>query len=389
MPAEFFQLNDTASIRMVFQRLCRSGGDITMKVEGRDWTFPIFEEVEGRILVGITGAERTKWNMNVGDHYRMTVFDRGRKFQGTVEVADFGQLEGSDCVHLEQPRMLKGRDYRGLSDFLPEKPLGAVFTSPSMDFCDARIRALGQDGLMLPLYGSGAVKDGQLKLDTPTTMELNMDLDNKFVLKAVCDTMEEGVVGIRFTEKHDSPVLKAYRMWLNDAMIAQDRKDRELFQSRGVRADRSKGEVVKAGPTLQVLSDRDPLVLVISEPSFSIRMAEAVGRKFGVAGLDFARGEVRPLVKSLGVEGTGWGRVKLVVVHQRLRAMSGMELAGKLIKDERCSVPVLVAGPEEDAVLKRNRALGLGAVDFLPVDPFRILAVIQALDQTLKLFYPS
>ncbi len=389
MTVEFFQIDDTASIRMVFQRLCRAGGDITLKVEGRDWTFPIFEEVEGRILAGITAAERAKWNMNVGDHYPMTVFDRGRKFQGTVEVADFGRLEGSDCVHLEQPRMLKGRDYRGLSDFVPERPLTAVFTSPAMDFCDARIRALGQDGLLLPLYGTGAVKDGQLKLDTPTTLELNLDLDNRFVLKAVCDTLEEGAAGIRFTEKHDAPVLKAYRLWLNDARVAQDRKDRELFQSRGVRAERGKGEAVKAGPTLQVLSDRDPLVLVIGEPPFSARMAEAVGRKFGVAGLDFARGEVRPLVKPLGVEGADWGRVKLVVVHQRLRSMSGMELAGKLIKDEGCPVPVLVAGPEEDAPLKRNRALGLGAVDFLPVEPFRILAVIQALDQTLRMFYPS
>ena len=66
-----------------------------------------------------------------------------------------------------------------------------------------------------------------------------------------------------------------------------------------------------------------------------------------------------------------------------------MELAARLIKDEACPLPLLVAGPEEDAQIKRNRALALGAVDFLPVDPFRILAVIQALDQTLKVFYAS
>ncbi len=390
MPADYFQLDDAAAIRMVFQRLCRAGGDISLKIDGKDWSFPIFEEIEGRIIVGITGPERAKWNMDIGDHYRVTVFDRGRKCQGTVEVADFGQLDGSDCVHLEQPRMLKGRDYRGLGEFVPEKTFRAVFTSPSMDFCDARIRAMGADGLQLPLYGTGAVKDGQLKLDTPTTMELSMDLGAKFVLKAVCDTMEEGVVGIRFTEKPDSTVLREYRLWLTDAMIAQDRKDRELFQTRGMRADRTaKGDALKAGPTLQVLVDKDPLILVISEPPFSQRMSEAVGRKFGVAGLDFARGEVRPLLKPLGVEGPGWGRVKLVVVHQRLRAMSGMELAGKLIKDEGCPLPLLVAGPEEDAPLKRNRALALGAMDFMTVDPFKILSVIQALDQAYKVFYAS
>jgi CheY-like chemotaxis protein len=387
MPAEFFQLNETSEIRMVFQRLCRTGGDIHLAIEGKDMAFPIFEEVEGRILVGITGPERAKWNMNIGDHYRMTVLDRGRKCQGTVEVADFGQLDGSDCVHLEQPRFLKGRDYRGMADFLPEKPFRAVFTSPSMDFCEARIKAMGTDGLQLPLYGSGAVKDGQLKLDTATTMELSMDLDHKFVLAAMVETMEEGVVGIRFTEKGESLALRNYRLWLTDARINQDRKDRELFQTRGLRADRtSKGEVVKSGPTLQVLSDKDPLVLVISEPSFSVRMAEAVGRKFGVAGLDFARGEVRPLLKTLGVEGQDWGRIKLVLVHQRLRAMSGMELAGKLIKEEGCPLPLLVGGIDEDVQLKRNRALALGAVDYLVVEPFKILSVIQALDQTLKAF---
>ena len=198
---------------------------------------------------------------------------------------------------------------------------------------------------------------------------------------------QAGVVTL--TGKADSQALRNYRLWLTDAMIIQDRKDRELFQNGGVRAVRTKIEPIKTGPTLQLLSDRDPLVLVISEPPFSVRMAEAVGRKFGVAGLDFARGEVRPLLKSLGVEGNGWGRIRLVLVHQRLRSMSGMELAAKLIKEEGCPLPLLVAGPEEDALVKRNRALALGAVDFLPVDPFRILAVIQALDQTLKTFYAS
>jgi CheY-like chemotaxis protein len=154
-----------------------------------------------------------------------------------------------------------------------------------------------------------------------------------------------------------------------------------------MRANRAKSDVKQAGPTLQVLVDKDPLLLVIGEPPFSQRMAEAVGRKFGVAGCDYARGEVRPLLGSLGVAGADWGRVRLVVVHHRLRAMSGMELTGKLIKEEGCTLPVLVAGTEEDLDLKRKRALALGALDFLVVDPFRILSVIQVLDQAYKAFY--
>ncbi|HLO67422.1 MAG TPA: hypothetical protein VK188_10420 [Holophaga sp.] len=387
MAADHFQIDDTATIRMVFQRLCRAGGDISMRVEGREWSFPIFEEVEGRIVVGMTSQERTKWNVNVGDHFRMTVFDRGRKFQGTVEVADFGQQDGSDCIYLEQPRVLKGRDFRGLADFVPEKPFKAVFTSPAMDFCDARIKAMGQDGIQLPLYGSGAVKEGQLKPDTPTTLELAMDLGTKFVLPAVCDSMEEGVAGLRFTVKGDSPVLRDYRLWLTDAMIAQDRKDRELFQVRGMRAVRDAGSVRRASPTLQVWVEKDPLVLVVGEPPFTQRMGEVLGRRFGVAGLDYARGDFKGLLQPLGVEGADWGRVRMMIVHQRLKSMSGMEVAGKLLKDETLPFPVIMAGTEEDAPLKRNRALGIGALDFVIVDPMKILAVIQAVDQAWKAFY--
>ncbi|OQA30610.1 MAG: hypothetical protein BWY56_02474 [Acidobacteria bacterium ADurb.Bin340] len=49
-------------------------------------------------------------------------------------------------------------------------------------------------------------------------------------------------------------------------------------------------------------------------------------------------------------------------------------------------MPILVAGPEEDLELKRLRAVEAGAVDFLAVEPFRILRVLQQLDQLLKLF---
>ncbi|BDU75593.1 response regulator [Mesoterricola sediminis] len=384
MPSDFFQLDDAATIRMVFQRLCRAGGEISMRVEGREWSFPIFEEVEGRIVVGITSQERTRWNMRVGDHYRMTVFDRGRKFQGTVEIADFGVQDGSECAFIEQPRVLKGRDYRGVADFVPEKLFKAVFTSPSMDFCDARIRAMGGEGVQLPLYGTGAVKEGQLKPDTPTTLELSLDLEAKFVLAAMCDSMEEGVACLRFREKPDAQVLRDYRLWLNEAMIAQDRKDRELFQSRGIRADRSAGGVKRSAPTLQVLVEKDPLVLVVGEPPFSQRLGEALGRKYGVAGLDYARGEFKGLLGPLGVEGAAWGRVRLVIVHQRLRAMSGMELASRLLKDGPLPVPLLVAGTEEDAPLKRARAQAMGAADFVVVDPFRILSVLQSVDQAYR-----
>jgi PleD family two-component response regulator len=56
------------------------------------------------------------------------------------------------------------------------------------------------------------------------------------------------------------------------------------------------------------------------------------------------------------------------------------------VEQERCPVPVLLAGTEEDVEVKRTRAMAAGAVDYVPVEPFRILSVLRKLDETIKLF---
>lgn len=88
----------------------------------------------------------------------------------------------------------------------------------------------------------------------------------------------------------------------------------------------------------------------------------------------------------LGGGDSGWGRFKLLLVHQRLRLSSGLELTRQLTQDEGCPLPILLAGTEEDVGLKRNRAIAAGAVDFISVDPFRILAVMRSIEETLALF---
>ena len=76
----------------------------------------------------------------------------------------------------------------------------------------------------------------------------------------------------------------------------------------------------------------------------------------------------------------------MLLINQRLRLTSGLELTRQLTQAEGCPLPILMAGTEEDAALKRNRAVAAGAVDFIPVEPFRILAVMRALEGTLSLF---
>ncbi len=133
--------------------------------------------------------------------------------------------------------------------------------------------------------------------------------------------------------------------------------------------------------------DRDPAILILTErEDFARRMAEALGRKFGVLSLDYIKGSLRPLLLGPEAPGNGWGRARLIVIHNHLRLVSPLELSRQVVEQEKCPLPVLLAGTEEDVDLKRNRALAAGAVDYVPVEPFRILAVLRKLDETLKLF---
>ena len=49
-------------------------------------------------------------------------------------------------------------------------------------------------------------------------------------------------------------------------------------------------------------------------------------------------------------------------------------------------LPILIAGSDDEADLKRNRAVAAGAIDHLIVEPFHVLSVLRTLDDTLKLF---
>jgi CheY-like chemotaxis protein len=133
--------------------------------------------------------------------------------------------------------------------------------------------------------------------------------------------------------------------------------------------------------------DRDPLVLVLAEgEAFPARLAEAVGRKFGVLSLDPGPGPLRPALSEWVGDEQGWGRIKLVLIYHHLRSGTTLERCRRLVQDEACPLPILMAGTEEEADLKRNRAVAAGAVDYMVIEPFHVLTVIRTLDQTFKLF---
>jgi len=95
---------------------------------------------------------------------------------------------------------------------------------------------------------------------------------------------------------------------------------------------------------------------------------------------------VKAQLKAIEGESGGWGRIRLVLIHNQLRLASPLELCRQLVEQEGCPIPIVLAGTEEDEAKKRHHALAVGAVDYVAVEPFRILTILRKLDDTLRLF---
>ncbi len=379
-------LEDPEDIRRVFQRICRSGGGVRLKFGAFEQAFPVLGEEPGRVLLGITDVERGQWELKPGAKVLMGVDDRGRKFEAIVEMEGHGRLEGVECCHFGAPRTLKCMDERRMADFLPERPLSCTFTTHALDIRDGWIRAFGNEGLELVPRAGEPVRGEALRLGAGTVVEFALDPATKVVLPSQVDHFGEGYTGLRFKDEADPQALRNYRGWLGEMLRSQHQKDQQDFDPKGAHSrGKEEGEAARPGSQARVLLERDPLLLVIAEgDAFPRRIVESLGRKFGVASLDYVQGLVRP---TLGATGAGeWGRLRLILVHQRLRVSSGLELTHQLVEGEGCTLPILVAGIEEDVALKRNRAIAAGAVDFISVEPFRVLQVMKAIEDTLKMF---
>lgn len=380
----------TEAIRMVFQRLCEGEERVQVAFGALHGEFKVLAEAPDRVILGISDLERGQWRLKPGARLTMKLLDRGLPFEAVVDFQGHGKLHGVEACHVTMPRLLRALDTHRLADFVPDRPVPCPFSDQRNDVKDGLAMAFGEDGLELaPPPGTRVLSD-MLRLNATSTVELRAAAGDSLVLPVRVAYFGERIWGMRFTDNADRMTVGRYRQWFLEARHQQANRDRSRFNPGGLESTRlqSRREPVKPPPVHpRLLVDRDPLILVLAEgDAFPSRLAEAVGRKFGVAALDPGPGPLRPALGDFGVDEQGWGRLRLVLIHHHLRSGTTLERCKRLTQDEQCPLPILLAGTDEEADLKRNRALSAGAVDFLVVEPFQILSVIRTLDQTLKLF---
>ncbi len=378
-------LEDGEAIRALFHRILVANEKVVVAHRQNRQGFPLIQVTADRLALNVDRSEYETWELRPGEKLSLSLKDRGFTYEAVSSCEGHENLEGLPCLQVALPRSLRRTDLHRLVDFAPDVDLSCTFSNARNALLDGVVRGLGREGVELTLRDPRQRIGDHFRIGEESMLDVPLEGGLHLVAPTKVAYLDDQRVGLRFTERADQELLGRYRTWLDHQQRLQAQRDREaLLEGGGKRPARGS---TPERPAPHLWMDRDPLVLLLTEQEeFAQRMAEGLGRKFGFVSLDHIVGPVRPLVKTwAGAEGPDWGRLRLILVHHRLRLASPLELTRQLTREEACPLPILVAGTEDDLELKRVRAVEAGAVDFMVVDPFRILRVLQQMDQTLKL----
>lgn len=384
-------LEDATAIRMALQRLCLAGDRVEVAYKAQRAAFTLLTEDGERLAFRMPFEDIAAWGLKPGENLALKLKDRGLEYECVVAQAGQELVDGTEACLASIPRVLRRSDLHRLADFIPDPGHGparpATFTNTRNALLDGTVQSFGEEGLELVLRNTKQDIRELLRMGEESLLDVPLDNDLRLRAPTTVAYLGENLVGLRFTKQADAGLLGRYRSWIQDQQVQQAQRDREDFSPRGFQEATARINRAAALPTVKVLVDRDPLLLLLTEnQDFARRLGEALSRKFGLAVLDHIKG---PVITQLGAIGGGegsWGRVRMVLIHNQLRLASPLEVCRQIIGPEKCELPVILAGTGEDEAKKRHHAVAAGAVDFAVVEPFRILAILRKLDETFRLF---
>ncbi|MBI4913270.1 MAG: hypothetical protein HY823_11070 [Acidobacteria bacterium] len=379
-------VEDPLLIRMTLQRLCAEATPLGLGFQGRKGEFPLVLEDGHSLALEMGHGQIREWQLEPGVNVDLQLRDRGLLFECVVSHLAPGRLEGLETCLLGAPRILRRSDTFRLVDFVPVQPHPCTFTNTRNALLDGSIRGLSEEGLEIVLRDPRQGLQNILRMGEESLLDVTLGEGLQLKASTTVAYFHEDAVGLRIRKVEDGRVLDRYCDWIQEQQALQAQKDREAFVPGGFR--RPAAREGPQLPQLRVWVDRDPMLVLLTEKGdFAQRLAEALSRKFGLASLDYIKGPLRPQLKRLGVsaDGDNWGRARAVLVHNMLRLGSPLELARQLVEKERCPLPLLLLGTEEDADKKRRHAIRAGAVEYLPVEPFRVLSVFRKIEEILTL----
>jgi CheY-like chemotaxis protein len=378
-------LEEAPAIRMVFQRLVMGAAKVTVAYQTQKADLPIQSEDGQRVALRIPAEDLAKWNLKNGEHVSLKLEDRGLKYEAVTAFAGGGVDNGVELAYLALPRVLRRSDGHRLAAFIPDSMPKAAFTNARGGLFDGQVKSFGLEGLELMLRDPKQNIQEVFRMGEQSLLDVRLTENLQLKAKTTVVYFGDDHVGLKLDKDNDARLVNQYQAWLQEQQRIQARKDEEGFNPEGAALAHARANQAAVLPKLRILVDKEPLLLLLSERAdFAQRLSEALGRKFGLAHLDYVKGPLKPQLSDLGQE-ENWGRARILLLHNQMRLTSPLELCRQLVEKEKCPLPILLLGGEEDADKKRVRAIEAGAVDYLVVEPFKVLQVLKKIDETVAL----
>lgn len=378
-------LEDAPAIRMVFQRQVLAGAKLTLAYQTQKADIPILSEDGQKVAFRFASEDVAKWALKPGENLSVKLEDRGLKYEAVTGFAGVGADSGVELMYIHLPRVLRRSDGHRLAAFIPDNPTKAAFTNARGGLFDGEVKSFGLEGLELMLRDSKQNIQEVFRMGEQSLLDVRLTESLQLKAKTTVTYFGEDHVGLKLDKDNDARVVNQYQAWLQEQQRLQAQKDAQDFSPEGAVVSVARANQAAVLPKLRILVDKEPLILLLTERAeFAQRMADALGRKYGVAQLDYVKGPLKTQLAEIGA-GDDWGRARIILLHNQMRLTSPMELCRQVVEKEKCTLPILLLGGEEDADKKRVRAIEAGAVDYVVVEPFKVLQVLKKVDETVAL----
>jgi hypothetical protein len=390
MARSSLNVEDPLIIRMMMQRLCQESSLCGLVFREQKGEFPTLTEDGQRIAFEMAHKDILAWGMQTGDSVELKLKDRSLRFEGIGSHLGPGKIETLEICLLAMPRILRRADGHRLVDFVPDVSQKCTFTNARNALLDGTIQGLSESGLEVVLRDPQQGIQNILRMGEESLLDVTLADGVRIEAPTTVAYFNEGAVGLKFTKATDANLLDQYCNWIHEQQALQIQRDRDNFQPGGITHPVVRSSAGSVQPQLKVWVDRDPMILLLTEKTdFAQRMSEALSRKYGFASLDYIKGHLATQLSRLGAgsdEAHPWGRIRMILVHNLLRLSSPLEVIRQITDKEKCPLPVLSLGTTEDEDKKRNHAVAQGAVDYLTIEPFRVLATLRKIDEVMSLF---
>ncbi len=379
-------LEDAQAIRMVLQRLILAGGKVGFAYQAQRAEFPVHVEDGVRLSLKMSAEDIQKWALKAGESVSLKLEDRGLKYETVTAFQAAANLDGVEVANLAIPRVLRRADAHRMAAFIPDTTTKAAFTNARGGLFDGSVKSFGLEGLELALRDPKQNIQEAFRMGEQSLVDVRLTDTLQLKAKTTVTYFGEDYVGLKLNKDNDPRLLNQYQAWLQEQERMQALKDKEDFHPEGAAAPLVRANQAAVLPKIRVVVDKEPMLILLTEKAeFAQRLGEALGRKYGVAHLDYVKGPLKAQLGELATEEEPWGKACLLLFHNQLRLTSPLELCRQVLEKEKCPVPVLLLGTEEDADKKRHRAIEAGAVDYLVVEPFKVLQVLRKIDEMVAL----